>query len=211
MGTKKKDASQIVRPIAAYHEKSNVSEKADYLEGSWLKMKVNTLYSAYVAYITTALGLIATFRTAIQAANAGGSGTVSARDAAELNVNIAKDKILSFIQEASDNDRPNGATIIESSDAYVVVRSGSEKDEFEVEHGVISGSFVLYHRPLEGRFAVLFMMSTDNIHWDVADFSHNSKGEVAGCTPGLKYYFKAKTSSAEGKSGWTYVIDIICT
>ncbi len=200
--------SKIKRPKAAYHEKSNVSEKADYLEGSWTKMKNNSLFISLVAYLTTALGYIATFRAAIQAAISGGGNTIAARDAAELNVDIAKDKILASIQEAADADLANAVTIIEGTDAYVITRKTSERELLEVEHGVLPGTFDLYCKPLACRFAVLFMISSDNIHWDVADFSHNSTGFIGGCTIGQKYYFKAQTSSAEGKSAWTYVLDV---
>ncbi|MEI8204195.1 MAG: hypothetical protein WCH34_14330 [Bacteroidota bacterium] len=198
------------RCIAAWRIKTNVSEKADYFEAAWNKMKLNSLFSTFVTEITAAIALIAIFRTAIQSAQGGGGGKVAERKTAELNVDIAADSMLYFVQKVADANMVNGAAIIESVDAYVITRSKVEKDEFEVYHGVKSGSFDFYHKPLDGRFAVLFMMSTDNVHWDLADFSHSSKGYIEGLIVGQRYYFKSMTSSANGKSGWSVTIDILC-
>lgn len=44
----------------------------------------------------------------------------------------------------------------------------------------------------------------------MADFSHNAHGEVKNLTPGKKYYFRAMTSSAEGKSDRTFTLEIWC-
>ena len=50
----------------------------------------------------------------------------------------------------------------------------------------------------------------DTIRWELAYFSHKSKGLFDQGIPGQVYEFKAQYQNAKGKSNFTDVVEIIC-
>ena len=111
-------------------------------------------------------------------------------------------------------DPVNGITHIVSLGISYRTRETYTRDDIEIRHGKLSGSFDLLVKKPKGDYAVIwFFTETPDVEasWKLADFSHNTHGYIEGLKRGTVYYFKARISSSiGGKSDWTVMIDIVC-
>ena len=208
-------AADILHVVeACYNEPQQVSAKRDYYDGICDKMLLDSHYSGLTAKITAAKGKVTAFGSAILVAASGAHGTVAARNVAEKLMTNAMDALLPDIQTVAYGDPVNAITNITSLGVSYRTRVGYTRNDLEIRHGEISGSFDMYIKKPRGNFAVIFMITTtplDDASWKLADFSQNSHGYVSGLKPGTTYYFKSMhKSSKDGTSDWTIIVDKIC-
>ncbi len=208
------DAGGIIKaPIAAYKKQNNLSEEVDYNLGVTAKMLTNSSYSGITAKIDAAVVVIKSCNDAIIAAS-NGTGTAKQKNMAAYLMGNQMKILLTEIQIVGNADPSNAAINYEKVNCTFRTRAVHERDDLEVYHGEISGTFDLYINPPEGVYSVIWYYTLnpdDTRSWDLADFNYNSKGFLEGCAPGQYYYFKAKfKSSITGISDWTQIVKIMC-
>ena len=144
----------------------------------------------------------------------GTEGLVAARNTAETNMKYDMDSLLQNVQDVVNADPVNGITHIVSLGISYRTREAYTREAIEIRHGKISGSFDLLVKKPKGKYAVVwFFTKTPDMaaSWNMADFSHNTHGYIEGLERGTIYYFKARVSSStDGKSDWTIVVDKVC-
>ena len=204
----------VKAPEPFYEAPEQPSPRADYFDNVCTNMLADTVYVPIAAEIAAAQAIIVLFRDAILEAIPGGSGKVAARNVAQLNMDNEMDYLLPEIFKVGNSDPVNAITHYQTIGVSWYEREGHKRPEIDVKHGDVSGSFYLYVGALKGHYAAMWWITTypefaeDN--WKFADFSHHGKGYISGLTKGMTYYFRAKTSSVEGKSDWTQVFEITC-
>lgn len=207
-------AGTVKAPKACYEEPPEVSAKSDYYKGITKLMKLDDDYIAIAAKLDAADVKIEAFKVKILIAQSGAAGTASARNVAEDSMRNDMDSILADVQVVANNDPVNAITNITKLGISYRTRTGYTREAIEVRHGTTSGSFELWVKKPNGEFAVVWFFTTTPAiaaSWVMADFSHNTRGDISGLVKGTIYYFKAKVSSSvDGKSDWTQVIDIVC-
>ena len=208
------NAGPVKAPKACFEEPQQVSAKADYYDSFCSKMKDDLHYAAIEEKITAAITKVGLYRTAIQAAMSGTDGLVAARNKAETNMKYDMDSLLQNVQDVVNADPVNGIEHIVSLGISYRTREPYTREAIDIRHGKLSGSFDLLVKKPNGDFAVVwFYTKTPDIasSWIMADFSHNTHGYIESLERGTVYYFKARTSSSiDGKSDWTVVVDIVC-
>jgi hypothetical protein len=201
-------------PTACFEEPTNVSAKVHYFKDYCTRMKSDSHYTGIVTKIDAGLVLITNFDDAIIAALSGTKGKVALRNTAEKKMKSSMKNLLSEVQVVCDNDPENAVSHIESLGISYRTREAVTKEDIEIRHGDISGSFVLLVRQPKGDFAVVWFFTTTPAvedSWKMADFSHNTHGFINGLVRGTTYHFRAKISSSiTGKTDWTHVVDILC-
>ena len=208
------NAGPVKAPKACFEEPSNVTAKSVYYRNFCNNMKADEHYTAIEAKIDAAIVTIDKFDGAILEAFSGLHGKVKARNDKEVVMKNSMDSLLGNVQDFC-NANPVGATAhLESLGISWYQREPSTKDPIDIRHGKHSGSFDLLVKQPKGEFAVVWFITTtpdDSKSWVMADFSHNTHGFIDGLEKGKTYYFRAKVSSSvDGKSDWTQVIEIIC-
>lgn len=209
------ESTDPLKPIkVCYETPSNVSEKANYYKGRAQDMKDDTHFADVVTDLDDALVLIGKFQTAIVTAQSRKVGTVAARNVLDNQVCKKMDEFLPIAQKVVDDDPVNAITFITSLGLSYRKRQPVTRQDIEIRHGEVSGSFDLLVKKPKGDFAVVWVITTtpdDTKSWRLADFSHNTHGYIENLDPGTVYFFKARVSSSvDGKSDWTGIVKIIC-
>jgi len=198
-----------------YDKPSTIPGLVDYYLNHLTGLAADPLFTAIATLIASAQTQVGKLNAAEIAAQSKGDGLIEARNVELLNTEVIMDKVLGEIQNVGDNDPKNAGTIFKKHKLVIVVRKGHQREEMEVKHGDISGTFKVSHKRVAATAAYLYMISTDKLMWYVGDFSHNSSGLIKSMNdiplkPGTLYYIKSKSSCSEGKSDWSDIVEMYC-
>jgi len=139
------------------------------------------------------------YDTAITLAATHAIGTAEAADVAADVVHANLLSIMSMVQIAMDNDRPNAIVIATSAGFETKTESKRGPRKAKVLKGNEPGSFVVH---AEGEGQHEWQESTDN--GATFEFIGATKGgilEVEGKIPDKRYYYRARTVLSKGRKG----------
>ena len=207
-----------VKRLKIYYDKpNNISKLASYYLGILGTLAEDSALTALAALIASAVTQCGKLRDAQTKAESQLPGDCELRDTELMATEIIMDQVLAAVQKVGDGDLLHAEALYKRHNFKIRTYSKHEKDEYSVV--AKNGKFIVSNRaayPKGGNAAYLRMISVDNQRWEVGDFSHKSTaGEITMCGEntlriGTLYYHKTMTSSKEGKSEWSAVIQKYC-
>jgi hypothetical protein len=142
-------------------------------------------------------------------------GSTAERRKEFIATEIIMDQVLNKVQQAGDNDLENSEYIFTRNLLKIRTRAHHDRDEQEVKHGKVPGTFKARNRPVSRWAAYFWMISEDGVNWQWANFSKNSSCKITNIgeeplTIGTLYYIRSMSHSSKGYSGWSQVTEIYC-
>jgi hypothetical protein len=113
------------------------------------------------------------------------------------------------VQLKADADLPNAESIITLCGLHIKKTAVVNKESFSVAHGQVSGQILLSAKSKGPRTANEWQMSDDGIVWTVLPSTLKAKTTVDGLTPPDKKYFRHRSLTKDGYTGWSAVLSII--
>ena len=137
------------------------------------------------------------------------AGTVAERDAAFRPIHNDLKGIMSLFQSAGDANPENAIVIIESGKFKVKQLTLSQKHQFELHNGLISGTVQLTAEGGPQRSCHDWYYSPDGITFTRMTPTVNADTDKAGLTPGEYAYFTHELITSQGPQGVSQIMRIM--
>ena len=223
------DANTIVKGVPMENEISNsylkmnhpelLAYSATVISGIKRNPVFTAMWPPQVVDIATFDGLVNAYRESYEAVEAGDKTKKFMRDNARAAVLKALTKISKWVSIVSDDD----ATVLASSGFHLKRErvkghphtAMPELGKTTIGHGALSGILVVKTDKVPGGLTCELEMTegdpTDENAWRKAGIGifHTFKSmEVAGLTPGRKYYFRLRIHGAFGVTPWSATVSL---
>jgi hypothetical protein len=133
----------------------------------------------------------------------------SARQALAVQVQRGLMTLKCYVQQVADDHPGEEAVIIVRAGMSVKHARGPSKPAFEAENLPVSGSVHLIVRAVKGRASYDCQYSTDEADWLFGAPTVRADATLHGLAYGTVYFFRHRTVTKEGVSGWSQVVSLL--
>ena len=149
---------------------------------------------------------VATLIATEAAVMAGEIDAIGARNNALKTIIQDGDDYLNMVQTAADADLAHAAEIILSAGLTIKGKGGKDPQVYSATSEV-QGMVKLTAPVPDGRFAIVWFKSIDNVNWDFAGVAYYATMELDNLTPDALYYFKYAMNIDRVQQGFSTVIE----
>jgi hypothetical protein len=134
------------------------------------------------------------------------AGKKSARQAVAYQVHSDLMTLRGYVQQVADEHPGEEAVIIARAGMRVKNTRGPSKPGFEAKLLPVSGSVHLFARAPRSRASYDWQYSTDQERWLFGEPTVRADATLTGLTRGVRYFFRYRTVTKEGVSGWSQMV-----
>ena len=136
------------------------------------------------------------------------AGKRSARQARAQQVHNGLMTLARYVQQVADEHPGQQAAIIARAGMSVKNARGPSKPPFEAKKLPVSGAVHLFARAARGRASYDWQYGTDQDNWLLAAPTVRADAKLYGLAHGALYFFRYRTVTKEGISGWSQVVSL---
>ena len=108
-----------------------------------------------------------------------------------------------YVETIANQHAEDAEAVVASSGMSVKQSAGPSKADFAVQQGTVSGSVRLTVRHPGIVTSFDWQTSSDGDHWVDEPSTVRANLDIDGLTPGIRYCFRYRTLTRDGKSDWS--------
>ena len=166
------------------------------------------VYAACTPPLAVFEGHLALLREATQTVYTRALGSVAARRAALLRVQMDLDALRTFVQHLAQASPDAGPAIIANAGLSFKNATGPVKGGFVVKQGKVSGTARMIARAEQTRASYDWQYSPDRETWLSLESTVQANQQVYGLVPGKVYFFRYRSLTKAGVGDWSQVVSL---
>jgi hypothetical protein len=166
------------------------------------------VYAGASPPLTVLEGDLALLRQAAQNVSTRALGSVAARRAALLKVQMDLDAMRTFVQHLAEASADAGPAIIANAGLSLKNARGPAKGGFVVKPGRVSGTARLIARAEATRASYDWQYSPDKETWLSLESTVQANQDAYGLVTGTLYFFRYRSLTKAGPGYWSQVVSL---
>jgi hypothetical protein len=152
---------------------------------------------------------VAALRQAAQNVYTRALGSVEARQAALVTVQMDLNALCKFVQHLAEASPDAGLAIIANAGMSVKNATGPLKSGFVVKPGRVSGTARMIARAEGAKASYDWAYSPDGETWLSLESTVEARQDVTGLIPGKVYFFRYRSLTRAGTGDWSDVVSLL--
>ena len=197
------------RIIAALDEPRRIHEYVTYAQFLASSVAADPVFASPRPPIAVLFADVAALGEATVAALSRTAGTRAARQELAARVHNDLMTLRAYVQQVADAHPGEEASVIARAGMSVKDARGPSKPTFEAKPLPVSGAVHLFARAAKGRASYEWQYATREDAWLFGPPTVQADATLDGLVPGAVHFFRYRTLTKEGVSGWSQVVSLL--